>query len=160
MSISQTLKGYLDGEHVHYEVLPHPEAFRAALVAQILHTPAKELAKVVVVKVASRFVMTVLPASWNVDLHRLREALMTHHVRLATEDEIKDLFPDCELGAMPPFGNLYGLDVYVDQSLTEDEEITFQAGTHSEAMRMRYWDFAALVFPVVMEFHRLPSEVW
>jgi Ala-tRNA(Pro) deacylase len=160
MSISQILKKYLDAEHVHYEVLPHPKAFRAALVAQILHTPAKELAKVVVVKVATRFVMTVLPASWNVDLHRLREAFMTHHVRLATEDEIKDLFPDCELGAMPPFGNLYGLDVYVDQSLTEDEEITFQAGTHSEAIRMRYWDFAALVFPVVMEFHRLPSEVW
>lgn len=160
MSISQTLKEYLDHEHVHYEVLPHPEAFRAALVAQTLHTAAKEIAKVVVVKADDRFVMTVLPASWNVDLHRLRDVFMAHHVRLATEDEIKNLFPDCELGAMPPFGNLYGLHVYVDQSLTEDEEITFQAGSHSEAIRMRYWDFAALAFPVVAEFHRLPSEVW
>ena len=159
MSISQTLKDYLDREHVHYEVLPHPEAFRATFVAQTLHTSAEELAKVVIVKVESRFVMMVLPASWNVDFHRLREAFMTHRLRLATEDEIKDLFPDCEVGAMPPFGNLYGLDVYVDQSLTENEEITFQAGTHSEAIRMRYWDFAALVFPVVLEFHRLPYEV-
>ena len=104
--------------------------------------------------------MAVLPASWNVDLHRLRTVFATHRVRLATEDEIIGLFPDCELGAMPPFGNLYGLPVYVDQSLTEDEEIVFQAGTHSEAIRMRYWDFASLTFPVVEEFHRSPSEVW
>ena len=104
--------------------------------------------------------MTVLPASWNVDLHRLRTVLATHRVRLATEDEITGLFPDCELGAMPLFGNLYGLDVYVDQSLTEDEEIVFQAGTHSDAIRMRYWDFAGLVFPVVAEFHRSRSAVW
>ncbi len=160
MSITQTLREYLDHEHVHYEVLPHPEAFRAVLMAHTLHAPTRDIAKVVVVKVAHRFVMMVLPASWNVDLHRLREVFMTHDVRLATEDEIKDLFPDCELGAMPPFGNLYGLDVYVDQSLTEDHEMIFQAGTHSEAIRMRYWDFAALVFPVVTEFHRRPSEVW
>jgi Ala-tRNA(Pro) deacylase len=90
----------------------------------------------------------------------LRTVFATHRVRLATEDEIIVLFPDCELGAMPPFGNLYGLPVYVDQSLMEDEEIVFQAGTRSDAIRMRYWDFAALVFPVVMEFHRSPSEVW
>ena len=160
MSISRTLKTYLDRQWVHYDVLPHPEAFRALAIAQTLHTPEKEMAKVVIVKVQERFVMTVLPASWNVDLHRLRTVLATHHVRLATEDEITGLFPDCELGAMPPFGNLYGLDVYVDQSLTEDEEIVFQAGTHSEAIRMRYWDFASLAFPVVEEFHRSPSEVW
>ena len=159
MSISNRLKEYLDQEHVHYEILPHPEAYRATMVAETLRTSTKELAKVVVVKVDNRFVMTVLPASWNVDFHRLREAFMTHRLRLATEDEIKTLFPDCEVGAMPPFGNLYGLHVYVDQSLTEDEEIIFQAGTHSDAIRMRYWDFAALVFPVVMEFHRLPSKV-
>lgn len=159
MSISQTLKAYLDHERVHYDVLLHPEAFRALAIAQTLHTPEKEMAKVVIVKVNERFVMTVLPASWNVDLHRLREVFLTHHVRLATEDEIKDLFPDCELGAMPPFGTLYGLPVYVDQALTEDEQITFQAGTHSEAIRMRYWDFAALVMPVVTDFHRSPSGV-
>jgi len=160
MSISRTLNAYLDHERVHYDVLPHPEAFRALAIAQTLHTPGKEMAKVVIVKVQERFVMTVLPASWNVDLHRLRTVFATHRVRLATEDEIIGLFPDCELGAMPPFGNLYGLPVYVDQSLTEDEEIVFQAGTHSDAIRMRYWDFASLAFTVVEEFHRSPSEVW
>lgn len=160
MSISRRLQAYLDREWVHYEVLPHPEAFCAAEIAHTLHTPEKEMAKVVIVKVQERFVMTVLPASWNVNLPRLRTVLATHQVRLATEEEIKDLFPDCELGAMPPFGNLYGLSVYVDQSLTEDEEIVFQAGTHSDAIRMRYWDFAGLVFPVIAEFHRSPSEVW
>jgi Ala-tRNA(Pro) deacylase len=160
MSISRKLKEYLDREHVHYDVLPHPEAFRALAIAHVLQTPEKEMAKVVIVQVDDRFVMTVLPASWQVDLHRLRQIFMSHHVRLASEDEIKDLFPDCELGAMPPFGILYGLVVYVDRSLTEDEHIVYAAGSHSEAIRMRYADFAALVFPVVNEFHRLPLEVW
>jgi Ala-tRNA(Pro) deacylase len=159
MSISRILKAYLDHEKVHYDVLPHPEAFRAVAIAQTLHTPEKEMAKVVIVKVDQRFMMMVLPASWNVDLHRLRSVFATHQVRLATEEEIKSLFPDCELGAMPPFGHLYGLPVYVDQSLVEDEEIVFQAGTHSEAIRMRYWDFASLTFPVVEQFHRSPSVV-
>jgi Ala-tRNA(Pro) deacylase len=117
------------------------------------------MAKVVIVKVGKQFVMTVLPASSQVDLHRLKDVFMTNHVRLATEEEFKDLFPDCELGAMPPFGTLYGLPVFVDHLLTEDDTIVFQAGTHSEAIRMRYMDFAALVFPVVEEFHRSPSEV-
>lgn len=94
------------------------------------------------------------------DLHRLRELFAPQHVQLATEDEIEDLFPDCDHGAMPPFGNLYGLDVYVDRSLTEDEQIIFQGGTYSEAIRIHYMDLAALVFPVVTEFHRQPSEVW
>ena len=160
MSISRTLNAYLDRERVHYDVLSHPEAFRALAIARTLHTPEKEMAKVVIVKVRERFVMIVLPARWNVDLRRLRTVFATHQVRLATEDEITGLFPDCELGAMPPFGNLYGLPVYVDQSLTEDKEIVFQAGTHSDAIRMRYWDFASLTFPVVEEFHRSPSEVW
>lgn len=159
MSISRTLNAYLDRERVHYDVLSHPEAFRALAIAHTLHTPEKEMAKVVIVKVRGRFVMMVLPARWNVDLRRLRTVFATHQVRLATEDEITGLFPDCELGAMPPFGNLYGLPVYVDQSLTEDEEIVFQAGTHSEAIRMRYWDFASLTFPVVEQFHRSPSAV-
>ena len=159
MSIAKQLEEYLDREHVHYEVLSHPEAFSAAAIAHALHSPEKEMAKVVIVKVDEQIVMTVLPASWQVDLHRLRDVFMTNHVRLATEEEFKDLFPDCELGAMPPYGILYGLLVFVDHSLTEDDEIVFQAGTHSEAIRMRYIDFAALVFPVVEEFHRSPSEV-
>ena len=159
MSIAPTLNAYLDHEHVHYDLLPHPTAFRAAEIAQTLHTPEKEMAKVVIVKVDDRFVMTVLPASWNVDLRRLREVFPAHHLRLACESEIAGLFPDCEVGAMPPFGTLYGLPVYVDRSLADDEEIVFQAGTHSDAIRMRYTDFSALVFPVVAEFHGSPSKV-
>ena len=159
MSRSQTLKTYLDREHVHYEVLPHPKAFRAVAIAQMLQTLEKTMAKVVIVKVEERFVMTVLPANWNVDVHRLQEIFRTHHVRLATEMELTRLFPDCEVGAMPPFGILYGLPVYVDQSLTGDEEIIFEAGTHSDAIRMRYWDWAALVFPTVAEFHCAPVEI-
>jgi Ala-tRNA(Pro) deacylase len=81
----------------------------------------------------------------------------THRVRLATEEELAQLFPDCEVGAMPPLGTLYGLPVYVDRSLIRDEEILFEAGTHSEAIRMRYWDFAALVFPTVAEFNQPPT---
>ena len=159
MFISHTLKTYLDREHVHYDVLPHAKAFRAVAIAQTLHTLEKEMAKVVIVNVAGRFVTTVLPASWNVDLHCLREIFRTRHVRLATEAELTRLFPDCELGAMPPFGTLYGLPVYVDRSLTKDEQIIFEAGTHSDAIRMRYWDFAALVFPVVAEFHCARRDV-
>lgn len=158
MPISPTLKTHLDREHVHYDVLPHTRTFRAAAIAQTLHTLEQEIAKVVIVKVDGRFITTVLQASWNVDLHRLRRLFMTRHVRLATEEELRRLFPDCEVGAMPPLGTLYGLPVYVDRSLTDDEQIVFEAGTHSDAIRMRYWDFAALVFPVVEEFHCAPRH--
>ena len=158
MSIPRKLQAYLDRHNVHYEVLAHQEAYRAPEVAHALDAPEKEMAKVVIVKLDDRFVMTVLPANWKVDLHRLRDVFFTSHVRLATEDEFKGLFPDCDLGAMPPFGNLYGLDVYVDRSLTEDDRIVFQAGTHSDAVRMRYAAFADLVRPRVAEFHA-PSSV-
>jgi Ala-tRNA(Pro) deacylase len=159
MSISQKLKEYLDRHTIQYEVLSHEEAYRAPDVAHSLHAPEKDMAKVVMVKVNDRLAMTVLPANWKVDIHRLRDVFLTNHVRLATEDEFKDLFPDCEVGAMPPFGNLYDLAVYVDRSLTEDDQIVFHAGTHSEAIRMRYADFANLVGPRVAEFHRSPSGV-
>ena len=157
MPIPHTLKTYLDHEHVHYAVLPHSQTFRAAAVAQTLHIPEKEMVKVVIVKVKEQFVTTVLSATTKVDLQRLGKIFGTHRVRLATEKEIAQLFPDCEVGAMPPLGTLYGIPVYVDRSLTGDEEIVFEGGTHSEAIRMRYWDFAALVFPVVAEFQRPPT---
>lgn len=157
MSIPHILKTHLDHDHVHYEILPHPQTFRARAVARTLQLPEQEIAKVVIMKVKDRFITTVLPATGMVDLHRLRKIFRTHRVRLATEEELSRLFPDCEVGAMPPLGTLYGLPVYVDRSLTVDEEIVFEGGTHSEAIRMRYWDFAALVFPVVAEFHRTPT---
>lgn len=157
MSILKRLKEYLDREKVPYEVLAHTETYTAPELAQTLHVPGKELAKVVILKVGERFAMTVLPANAKVDLKRLKDIFRASHVRLASEEEFKGLFPDCELGAMPPFGNLYGLEVYVDQTLTQDEYIVFQAGTHYEAVKLRYQDFANLVHPTVAEFH-LPGS--
>jgi Ala-tRNA(Pro) deacylase len=157
MSILKRLKEYLDREKVPYEVLAHTETYTAPELAQTLHVPGKELAKVVILKVGERFAMTVLPANAKVDLKRLKDIFRASHVRLASEEEFKGLFPDCELGAMPPFGNLYGLEVYVDQTLTQDEHIVFQAGTHYEAVKLRYQDFANLVRPTVAEFH-LPGS--
>lgn len=159
MAILARLKDYLDAEKVRYEVLSHREAYTAPEIAHALHVPGKELAKVVMVKVGERLVMAVLPSTWKVDLKRLKEVFRPHPVRLAKEEEFQQVFPDCDIGAMPPFGNLYGLEVYVDQSLTEDEEMVFQAGTHHEAMKMRYRDFAVLARPIVREFHLVPSKM-
>lgn len=160
MAMSSRLRDYLDRQEVSYQVLRHEEVFKAPEVAQALHAPEKEMAKVVMVNVDGRLVMTVLPASWKVDLQRLRRVFLARDVRLAIEDEFRDRFPDCEVGAMPPFGNLYDLEVYADHCLTEDEHIIFQAGSHTDAVSMRYTDYAALVHPVVAEFHREPLEIW
>jgi Ala-tRNA(Pro) deacylase len=152
------LQDFLDAQHIHYEVLDHHEAYTAPEVAHTLHVPGKMLAKVVMVSADGKLLMTVLPSTWQVDLARLQEVLGARYVRLASESEFKGLFPDCETGSMPPFGNLYGLDVYVDQCLTEDEEIVVQAGFHSRAVKLRYEDFARAVQPKVAEFHRAPAE--
>ena len=156
MSVLNRLKDYLDSNKVGHQVLTHGTTYTAKELAQALHIAGKDLAKVVMLKAGERFVMAVLPATWKVDIHRLRDIFQTHEVRLATEEELRGLFPDCELGAMPPFGNLYGLEVYADRSLAEDEEIVFPAGTYSEAVKLRYRDFADLVKPKVAEFH-MPS---
>ena len=111
------------------------------------------LAKVVIIKADDRFVMGVLPSNYKVDFERLSDVLGGEHVRLATEGEFQELFPDCGVGAMPPFGNLYGLEVFVDESLAEDEEIVFQAGTHLRVIKLRYQDFADLVHPKVTNFY-------
>ncbi len=152
MTVLRKLQEVLDRQHVPYEVSTHPEVFTAQEIAAALHVPGRELAKVVMIKVGDRFVMAVLPASWRVDLARLRAELGAPDARLATEAEFKGLFPDCDVGAMPPFGNLYGLGVYVDRTLTADESIAFNAGTHYEAVRMKYADFARLVQPKIADF--------
>jgi len=119
----------------------------------------QSLTKVIMVKVKDRFVMTVLPSTWKVDLKRLKDVFQTSHVRLAPEKEFQGLFPDCDLGTMPPFGNLHGLAVYVDRAFAENEEIIFQAGTYREALKMRYHDFTRLVGPAVEELHQPSEEV-
>jgi Ala-tRNA(Pro) deacylase len=146
------LEEYLKRNSIKYKVVTHPEAYTAQEIAAMIHVPGKELAKVVMMKAGERLVMAVLPASWRVDFSKLREVLHEKDLRLATEDEFKTIFPDCEAGAEPPFGNLYNIDTLVDKSLSEDEHIFFNAGNHYEAVDMSYSDYANLVKPNVAEF--------
>ena len=151
MPMSQ-LKAYLDAEHIQYITITHSPAFTAQQIAASAHVKGRELAKTVIVKLDGKLVMAVLPASQKVDLERLRDAAGGEMIELASEREFRDRFPDCDLGAMPPFGNLYGLDVYVADGLTEDEEIAFNAGSFTELVRMSYSDFERLVHPKVLRF--------
>jgi len=141
------LKEFLDKEHVKYVTIGHSPAFTAQEVAASAHIPGRELAKTVIVKVDGELAMVVLPASDNIRLDKLRQKLGTKDVELAREDEFKTAFPDCETGAMPPFGNLYGMKVFVDQVLREDEEIAFNAGSHDELIRLSYSEYERLVHP-------------
>jgi Ala-tRNA(Pro) deacylase len=149
----QTLiKKYLDLKHVPYEHRVHDTAYTAQDVAEQERIPGTMVAKTVVIKMEDDYAMVVVPASARVDLASLKRALGVKVVRLATEHEFMDLFPDSDVGAMPPFGNLYGLPVYVEDSLTRDLEIVFNAGTHQDTIRMKYQDFARLVKPQVYSF--------
>ncbi len=159
MLILKRLQELLDRYQVQYQLFSHQEAYTAPELAHVLHVSGKMLAKVVIVKADDRFVMAVLPSNWNIDFMRFQVVLGAGTIRLASEEELKDLFPDCQLGTMPPFGNLYGLEVYVDESLTEDQEIIFQGGTHFGAVKLRYHDFASLVRPRVAEFHQVPMSM-
>ncbi len=150
--VNEKLKEFLDRKGVKYQVARHSEVYTAQEIAAALHVPGKELAKVVIVKAGEQFSMAVLPASWRIDMDKLKGILGAKEIRLATEDEFRDLFPDCEVGAMPPFGNLYGLDVSVDKALSEDEEIFFQAGNHIESIKMNCKDYLKLVTPGIAEF--------
>jgi Ala-tRNA(Pro) deacylase len=151
MPISK-LKEFLDSEHIQYVVISHSPAFTAQQIAASAHVKGRELAKTVMVKIDGELAMAVLPASQKVDLDRLRETAGADEVELASEREFRDRFPDCDLGAMPPFGNLYGLEVYVADGLTEDDEIAFNAGSFTELVRMSYGDFERLVQPTVLRF--------
>jgi len=146
------LKEFLDREKVKYVSIAHSPAFTAQEVAAAAHVPGKELAKTVVVHLDGKTAMAVLPANRKIILEDLREATGAAEVRFATEAEFKELFADCEIGAMPPFGNLYGMDVYVAASLAEDEEIAFNAGSHTELIKLAYRDFERLVKPQVASF--------
>ena len=146
------LTDYLDTNDVKYVVLKHSPAFTAQEIAASAHLPGKELAKTVMVKVDGTMAMAVLPASSMIDFARLREGIGARAVELATEAEFKGLFPECEVGAMPPFGNLYQVKVFVDAHLKEDTEIAFNAGSHKELVRVPYVDFERLVQPRILDF--------
>ena len=127
--------------------ITHSPAYTAQTIAAAAHIPGKDLAKTVMVVLDDQMAMAVLPSSTMVDLERLREAAEVKKARLATEAEFKGLFPECEVGAMPPFGNLWDMPVYVDATLAEDEHIAFNAGSHVELIKLAYGDFARLVGP-------------
>ena len=147
-----TLKKFLDEHHIKYVVISHSPAYTAQEIAASAHVRGKELAKTVMLKVDGHLALAVLPASRHIDFELLRKAVGARTVGLASEREFKGLFPECEVGAMPPFGNLYGLKTYVADALAEDDTIAFNAGTHTELIRMPYGDFARLVNPMVLEF--------
>ena len=147
MPETRRLKEFLDKEHVKYVSIDHSPAFTAQEIAAAAHIPGKELAKTVIVKIDGELAMIVLPASEHVRLANLRESLGARKVELADEDEFKKSFPDCETGAMPPFGNLYGMNVFVSQALREDDEIAFNAGSHDELIRLPYAEYERLVHP-------------
>ena len=149
------LKQFLDDRAIKYIVISHSAAYTAQGIAALAHIPGKELAKTVIFKIAGAFAMVVVPASRQVDLALVRTAAHTNDVELASEMEFKSKFPDCETGAMPPFGNLYEMVVFADETLSHDQEIAFNAGSHRELIRMAWGDFERLVKPVVV---RLATE--
>src|SRR5215831_20038177 len=146
------LKEFLDQNQIKYLSVVHSPAYTAQEVAQSAHVTGKEFAKVVIVELDGKMAMVVLPATRKVVLQDLRELTGSDEVKFASEEEFRERFPDCETGAMPPFGNLYGMDVYAAESLAENEEIAFNAGSHIEIIRMAFRDFDKLVRPSVMSF--------
>jgi len=146
------LKEHLDSHHVKYVTIKHSSAYTAQEIAASAHVPGKELAKTVMVKVDDEMAMAVLPASYRVCFDLLKEAAGANTVELAGEEEFEGMFAECEIGAMPPFGNLYGMAVFVADSLAGDEEIAFNAGSHRELIKLAYKDFERLVAPKVVKF--------
>ena len=154
MDCRDRLEYYLRENGVPFEVQHHPRVITAQEVAATEHVPGKMLAKVVMILADGEMIMLALPAPYEVDLQNVGEVLGARDVRFAEEEEFADAFPDCEVGAMPPFGNLYELPVYVEEALAEDETIFFRAGTHTDTISVRYADFDQLVQPTVAEFAR------
>ena len=143
---------FLDESEVNYEVTEHEPTFTAQQMAAVEHEPGKYVAKPVIVKADDKYVMCVLSACYKIDLRALKSQLGAKSVGLAEEKEIEEMFPDCELGAAPPFGNLYDLPTFMDKALENDDHIVFQGGTHEKAIRMSMDDYRKLVAPQVLEF--------
>ncbi len=155
MKCRERLEQYLRENGVGFEVKTHSQAFTMQEVAAALHVPGRQAAKVVIVRADGEMAMLVLPAPYRLDFAKARKLLGAKEISLATEEQFGDLFPDCATGAMPPFGNLYDIPIYVDQNLTEEESIVFRIGTHRETMRLAYADFARLAQPTVGQFARV-----
>ena len=148
------LKELLDRQHIDYTTINHSPTYTSQEAAAVSHVSGKEVAKTVIIKVEGRLAMAVVPASFKVDLFALQDAIHAKSCTLAREADFEDAFPGCELGAIPPFGNLYGMDVYVAEKLTRKNEIAFNAGSHDQMIKMSYEDFEWLVAPRVEIFAR------
>lgn len=149
---AKLVKEFLDSKNVKYVTIKHSKAYTAQEIAASAHIDGKHLAKTVILKVDGKLVFAVLPSSYKIDFNMLQDALNTSNVRLATEQEFKDKCAGCEVGAMPPLGNLFNVETYVAASLVEDEDISFNSGTHTELIRMSYRDFEKLVNPKILRF--------
>ncbi len=148
----QKLKEFLDSHDIEYVVISHSVAYTAQGIAALTHISGKELAKTVIVRIDGSLAMALLPASLHIDLSQLRSAANAKNVELASEEEFKERFPDCETGAMPPFGNLYDMALFADESLARDKEIAFNAGSHRELVRLGWQDFVRLAEPKIVRF--------
>lgn len=157
MDCKERLEDYLRENGVPFEVQHHPRAVTAQEVAATEHVPGKMFAKTVMALADKEMVMLILPAPYHVNPEKAAEALGARDFRLASEEQFEEAFSDCEVGAMPPFGNLYEVPVYVDEALAEDESIVFRAGTHTDTMSVGYADFGRLVKPTVVELADPPS---
>jgi len=149
------LTNYLLDKDIRYDIIPHMETYTAQETAATTHVPGMEFAKTVMVKIDKLLAMAVLPAQYKVNLNLLKQAAHAQSVELAVEKDFINIFPGCEIGAMPPFGNLYGLDVYVEEILLGDKEIAFNGGSHSEIIKISYGDFMHLVQPKIARFMAL-----
>ena len=157
MPLPERLRSFFNSALAEYSLTVHPKAFTAREVARAEHLPPREVAKTVVLFGDAEYHMVIIPASKLVDFQELRHALGFAQARLATEDELANLFPDCELGAMPPFGNLYGLAVYLDATLAVEPSLAFNAGNHHEVVHMSTAEFRRLVSPVIVSLVREPA---
>jgi Ala-tRNA(Pro) deacylase len=148
---AKKLKEFLDKNKIKYVSIKHSLAFTSLEVAESTHIPGKNFAKTVIIKIDNKLAMAVLPANFLVDVDLIKDVVKADFVELAAEKEFENLFPGCEIGAMPPFGNLYDMDVYVASTLTKDEEIVFNAGSHTEVIKIAYKDFEKLVNPKIVQ---------
>lgn len=151
---AKKLKEFLDSHGIKYTTIKHSPAYTAQEIAASAHISGRELAKTVMVRIDGKMAMAVCPASCRIDLDLLREASQAQTVTLAEEKEFQDMFPECDIGAMPPFGNLYGIEVFAAEKLAQDQEIAFNAGAHTELIRMSFSDFQKLVKPKIARFSR------
>ena len=152
MSSKKRVKDFLDELHIHYITMQHPTAYTAQELAHMMHISGKLFAKTVILRADGEYMMAIVPATHKVNFNLFKKVAMVNNVELAHEDDFMKLFPQCEVGAMPPFGNMYEMTTYVDKTIAEDDEIYFNASNHFEAIKMKYKDFQKLVHPIVGTF--------